>query len=146
MRALWASDGASFEGDFASFTRVSSNPKPPQGQIPIVIGGHSRVACERAGRLGNGFFPGKGSPDELREMIDIVRQTAAAHDRDPYAISITFGSPAIFGDDPVGAAQELAELGVSRVIVPAFLLRKPSERDAMEAFAERVIKPTASIG
>ena len=66
--------------------------------------------------------------------------------RDPYAISITFGSPAIFGDDPVGAAQELAELGVSRVIVPAFLLRKPSERDAMEAFAERVIKPTASIG
>ena len=146
MRALWASDGASFEGDFASFTRVSSNPKPPQGQIPIVIGGHSRVACERAGRLGNGFFPGKGSPAELREMIDIVRQTAAAHDRDPDAISITFGSPAIFGDDPVGAAQELAELGVSRVIVPAFLLRKPSERDAMEAFAERVIKPTASIG
>ena len=79
-------------------------------------------------------------------MIDIVRQTAAAHDRDPDAISITFGSPAIYGDDPVGAVQELAELGVSRVIVPAFLLRKPSEREAMEAFAERVIKPTASIG
>src|SRR3954464_2970885 len=29
MRALWASDGASFHGEFASFERVSSNPKPP---------------------------------------------------------------------------------------------------------------------
>ena len=146
MRALWASDGATFEGDFASFTHVSSNPKPPQGQIPIVVGGHSRAACERAGRLGDGFFPGQGSPTELGDMIDIVRQTAAAHGRDGGAIEVTAGSPAIFGDDPVGAAQELAELGVTRIVVPGFVLRKPSEREAMQAFAERVITPTAAVG
>ena len=142
MRALWASDGATFDGEFASFTRVSSNPKPARGTIPIVIGGHSRAACERAGRLGDGFFPGKGSPAELREMVDIVRQTAAASGRDPEAIEVSAGSPAIFGDDPVGAAQELAEIGVGRIVVPGFLLRKPSEREAMGAFAERVIAPT----
>ena len=146
MRALWASDGASFEGEFASFTRVSSNPKPRQGQIPIVVGGHSRAACERAGRLGDGFFPGKGDAHELREMVDIVRQTAAAHDRDPQAIEISAGSPAVFGDDPVAAAQELADIGVSRIVVPGFLVRKPTEREAMQAFAERVIAPTASVG
>ncbi|HMK12728.1 MAG TPA: LLM class F420-dependent oxidoreductase [Acidimicrobiales bacterium] len=145
MRALWASDGATYEGDFAAFTRVSSNPKPAQGTIPIVVGGHSRAACERAGRLGDGLFPGKGTPAELREMVDIVRQTAAGCGRDPEAIEVTAGSPAIFGDDPVGAAQELAEIGVRRIVVPAFLLRKPSERDAMAAFAERVIAPTASV-
>ncbi len=145
MRALWASDGATYEGDFASFTRVSSNPKPAQGSIPIVVGGHSRAACERAGRLGDGFFPGKGSPAELREMVDVVRQTAAAHDREPEAIQVSAASAAIFGDDPVGAAQELADIGVSRIVIPGFLVRKPSVRDAMDAFAERVIRPTASV-
>jgi alkanesulfonate monooxygenase SsuD/methylene tetrahydromethanopterin reductase-like flavin-dependent oxidoreductase (luciferase family) len=111
-----------------------------------VVGGHSRAAAERAGRLGDGFFPGKGTPAELREMIDIVHQSAAKHDRDPSAIEVTAGSPATFGDDPVGAAEEMASVGVSRIMVPAFLLVKPSETDAMEAFAERVIRPTASIG
>jgi probable F420-dependent oxidoreductase len=142
MRALWAGDGASFDGEFASFSRVSSNPKPAQGTIPIVVGGHSRAAAERAGRLGDGFVPGKGSPAELAEMIDIVRQTAAAHDREPSAIEITAGSPGIFGDDPIGAAQELASLGVSRIMVPAFTLMKG---DAMAAFAERVVRPAATV-
>ena len=122
--------------------RVSSNPKPAQGMIPIVVGGHSRAAAERAGRLGDGFVPGKGSPAELAEMIDIVRQTAAAHDRDPSTIEITAGSPGVFGDDPIGAAQELASLGVSRIMVPAFTLMKG---DAMAAFAERVVRPAATV-
>ena len=33
------------------------------------------------------------APAELREMIDIVRQTAADHGRDPEAIEVTAGSP-----------------------------------------------------
>ena len=83
MRALWASDGASFDGEFASFTACVVEPEAAAGAMPIVVGGHSPCRCERAGRLGDGFFPGKGSPAELAELIDIVRQTAAAHDRDP---------------------------------------------------------------
>ncbi len=145
MRALWTSDGASFEGDFANFTRVSSNPKPAQGLIPIVIGGHSRAACERAGRLGNGFFPGRGSPAEMVEMIDIVRQTAAAHNRDPQAIEVSAGTATIFGDDPVGAAEELAAIGVSRIVIPGFAMMKPNAREAMDGFAARVIGPTAAV-
>src|SRR5262245_18562692 len=86
MRALWAGDGATYQGEFAAFDRVSSNPKPAQSTIPIVIGGHSRAAAERAGRLGDGFFPGRGTPSELAELMDIVRQVAADHGRDPSAI------------------------------------------------------------
>src|SRR6186713_2009154 len=58
LRALWSADHASYSGRFAEFSNVSSNPKPAQGLVPIVIGGHSRAAAERAGRLGDGFFPG----------------------------------------------------------------------------------------
>ncbi|MEZ5258394.1 MAG: LLM class F420-dependent oxidoreductase [Ilumatobacteraceae bacterium] len=145
MRALWASDHADYSGEFASFSNVSSNPKPVNGTVPFVIGGHSKAAARRAGRLGDGFFPGKGSPAELAELIDIVRQTAADAGRDPEAIEITASSGGIFGSDPVAAAEEMAALGVSRLMVPAFLMMKPSEAEAMNGFAERVIAPTAGI-
>lgn len=143
MRALWAGDHADHHGEFVQFADVSSNPKPVAGTVPFVIGGHSAAAARRAGRLGDGFFPGKGSPAELAELFDIVRQTAADAGRDPAAIEFTAGSPAIFGADPLGGVEEMAALGVGRIIVPGFVLTRPSEAEAMEAFAERVIRPSA---
>jgi probable F420-dependent oxidoreductase len=146
MRELWASDDASYDGEFVSFDNVSSNPKPHEGTVPFVIGGHSAAAAKRAGRLGDGFFPGKGSIAELSEMIDIVRQTAAEHDRDPDAIEITAAHPGLFGDDPVAAAQELASIGVSRTIAPAFMLlgSEGVEAKATE-LAEKIIAPIADV-
>lgn len=146
MRALWAGDDASYQGEFVNFTDVSSNPKPPGGSIPFVIGGHSNAAAKRAGRLGDGFFPGKGSIAELTEMIDVVRQSAADHGRDAGAIEITAAHPGIMGDDPVGAAQELASIGVTRTILPAFLLlgSEGAEAKATE-LAERVVGPIADV-
>ncbi len=146
MRALWASDNATFDGRFAAFQNVSTNPKPLAGEVPIIVGGHSRAAARRAGWLGNGFFPGKGSIDELRELIDVVRQTAADAGRDPAAIEMTAGHPGLFGDDPVAAAEELASIGVSRTIVPAFLLTKGPAAEMAEGVAERILRPCAHIG
>jgi probable F420-dependent oxidoreductase len=146
MRALWAGDDASFDGEFVSFSDVSSNPKPANGSVPFVIGGHSTAAAKRAGRLGDGFFPGKGSIAELSEMIDVVRQTAADHDRDAAAIEITAAHPGLFGDDPVGAAQELSDIGVSRTIIPAFLLLGSEGAEAKAAqLAETIIGPIADV-
>ena len=146
MRALWASDDASYDGEFVAFENVSSNPKPDTGSVPIVIGGHSVAAAKRAGRLGDGFFPGKGSIAELTEMIDIVHQSAAEHDRDPDAIEITAAHPGLFGGDPVGAAQELASIGVSRTIAPAFMLLGSEGVGAKAAeMAERIVAPIADV-
>ncbi|WP_420451134.1 LLM class F420-dependent oxidoreductase [Ilumatobacter sp.] len=146
MRALWAGDGASHDGEFTSFHDVSSNPKPPGGRVPIVVGGHSDAAARRAGRLGDGFFPGKGTIDELRRMIDVVHQTAADHDRDPSAIEITAAHPGLFGDDPVGAAEELASVGVSRTIAPAFMLLGGDGVDAKaDQLAETIVAPIADV-
>jgi probable F420-dependent oxidoreductase len=146
MRELWAGDDASYDGEFVSFDNVSSNPKPDGGTVPFVIGGHSAAAAKRAGRLGDGFFPGKGSIAELTEMIDIMRQTAAEHDRDADAIEITASHAGLFGEDPVGAAQELASIGVSRTIAPAFMLlgSEGVEVKATE-MAEKIIAPIAGV-
>lgn len=145
MQALWTSDEASFSGEFASFNNVSSNPKPVGGEIPIVVGGHTKVAARRAGRLGHGFFPGKGDLGQLAELFDIARQTAANAGRDPQAIELTAPHPGIFGDDPVGAAEELASLGVSRTTIPAFMMAKGSPADRAAEIAERIIAPCADI-
>jgi probable F420-dependent oxidoreductase len=138
MRAVWAEDHVDFQGEFASFSGVSVNPKPAGATVPITVGGHSAAAARRAGRLGDGFFPAKG---DIPELIDIMRQTAADAGRDGAAITVSTGSAGVFGDDPVGAVQELADQGVDRVIVPAFAFWKdPAE--LLAGFGERVIAPT----
>lgn len=135
MRRLWDADNAEFHGEFADFARISVNPKPVHGRVPIHVGGHSRAAAERAGRIGDGFFPGKGN---IVELVDMMRQAAAAADRDPASIEVTFGNAEVLGSDPVGAVEELASAGVSRVIVPSFLyLGNPA--DDLAGFGERVI-------
>lgn len=135
MRTLWSGDGVSYEGEFVNFENISSNPKPANGTVPIHIGGHSRAAAERAGRMGDGFFPGKG---DVAELLEIARQTAADHGRDPAALDMTASHPGIFGEDPAAAVEEAASWGVDRLVVPAFLFLGDTEAK-MAAFAERVM-------
>ena len=141
MRTLWGGNSVSFDGDFVSFSGVSSNPKPVNGSVPIVIGGHSEAAARRAGRLGDGFWPGKGDLDHL---LDVMRREAEAHDRDPEAIEVTWAGDLTAGEDPVTAAAALAAKGVSRVIVPSFLFWRDPE-GSLAAFGESVVAPLADL-
>lgn len=139
MRALWTEDEASYSGEFSSFDKVVSRPKPEQGSVPIVVGGHSEAAARRAGRLGDGFFPGKGSNEELRSLFDLMRKTALEHDRDPDAIEITTGGAAAFAPDPTEALGELADMGVSRVVIPPLSFDPDGIGAALEQFGQNVI-------
>ena len=78
--------------------------------MPIHVGGHSKAAARRAGRLGDGFFPARGNPTEL---VELARQSAAEAGRDPQSLEITLSCPA-----DVQELAALAELGVDRVLVP----------------------------
>jgi probable F420-dependent oxidoreductase len=135
MRTLWSGDGVSYEGEFINFENISSNPKPVNGTVPIHIGGHSEAAAKRAGRMGDGFFPGKG---DVARLLDIARQTAADHGRDPAALDMTAGHSGIFGKDPKGAVEEAASWGVNRLIVPAFMFMGDTE-EKLGAFAAEVM-------
>lgn len=73
-------------------------------------------------------------------MLDMVHQAAAAADRDPSSIDITYGDASIFGDDPLGAVQELADKGVDRVIIPSYMFLSDTTA-ALAAFGESVIAP-----
>jgi probable F420-dependent oxidoreductase len=142
VRTLWAADHVAHDGRFVSFRGVSSNPKPPRGGVPITIGGHTDAAAARAGRLGDGFFPAKGSPARLAELFAIVDESASSAGRDPAAIERSASHAAFLGRDHAAmraATAELAALGVGRVIVPAFCFARDPEA-AFAAFAEHVVE------
>ncbi|HWL44629.1 MAG TPA: LLM class F420-dependent oxidoreductase [Ilumatobacter sp.] len=140
LRKAWSANEIAHESEFFSFADVSVNPKPVGGTIPIHVGGHSDAAAKRAGRLGDGFFPGR-SGDRLAELIDIMRQTAADAGRDPEAIEVSAFAEGLLGTDPLAAVGEAAASGVDRLIAPAFVhWRDPAE--SLAAFGETTIAPS----
>jgi probable F420-dependent oxidoreductase len=139
LRALWTQSPATHEGTYSSFTNVYSHPQPAQAKLPIVVGGHSEAAARRAGRLGDGFFPGRGSHEELAALLDVMRASAVEHGRDPDAIEVTTGGNGVLGSKALDEAKALADLGVSRVIIPPLAFDPEGQRTAFAKYADEVI-------
>ncbi len=110
LRALWSMDVPTYEGKYVSFRNAYMRPKPTNGTVPIIIGGHSKAAARRAGRMADGFFPARGASEEL---LALVRDSAIEAGRDPKDVEITASMPEDLADLPALAAR-----GVSRVLVP----------------------------
>lgn len=121
LRTLWAEDEASFDGRFTSLDRALMFPKPVQRiegrpAVPILVGGHSEAAARRAGRLGDGFFPARATPDDLGPLLEVVRASAREAGRDPSSIEITAGN--VFDLDQ---ARRFEDLGADRLMCPLML-------------------------
>jgi probable F420-dependent oxidoreductase len=138
LRALWSQSPATYDGEFASFKDVHCEPRPPAGSIPVVIGGHSPAAARRAGRLGDGFFPGRAG-GKLRELIAIARRAATDAGRDPADLEITAPADAAFFADPAAGVAAYEELGIGRVIVPPLSFNPTKVSDALARFGQDVI-------
>jgi probable F420-dependent oxidoreductase len=138
LRLLWAGgeDGVSFHGEFFDFGGVCSFPKPyGVTRLPIHVGGSSRAAARRAGRRGDGYFPGGAlTPHERGILLDLARSTAIEAGRDPDALEYTrWGSIEM---TPEGV-EAFAAQGVSRIVVGATATDPDQQRDEMSAFAQR---------
>ena len=140
MRALWAGPHAEFHGEFVDFPPVTCSPRPVQSSIPILVGGDTDVAIRRAARLADGYFPGEGDPERLAALIARVREAAEREGRDPASIEIN----AMFTNlgDPARGVEQMIELGVGRVMLPAFFYAGPGGLDRLDEFGEQVIGPT----
>lgn len=118
MRALWTEDKASVHNTYVSFDNCISRPRPVDRSVPIVIGGHTAPAARRAARIGNGFFPGSGSLTDLATAFDTMRAECAVLGRDPDEIELSAGGGGRSFDELCTRVERLAELGVSRVMLP----------------------------
>jgi probable F420-dependent oxidoreductase len=135
LRVLWQDAEPTFHGRYANFERAKLYPKPAQGTVPIVVGGHTKAAARRAGRLGDGFFPGRG---DTHELIEVARAAAKDAGRDPFALEITCGA----SPDP-DAINKLADDGVARVVVPGFGSSAEQYKQLLGAFADNVMSKVA---
>ena len=138
LRALWRDAEPTFHGRFVDFERAKSYPKPVQASVPIAIGGHTEAAARRAGRLGDEFFPGVASLEQLTRLLDVMRAAAKDAGRDPHAIGVTAG-----GAMDLEGVKRLADLGVTRVVVPNLGGDPETWKSTLGAFAESVIAKVA---
>jgi len=138
MRTLWSGPEVEFHGEFVDFPPVTCSPRPIQSSIPILVGGDSDVAVRRAARLADGYFPGEGDVERLGGLIQRVRQAAEDAGRDPDSIEIN----AMFSTQmthPAAGVEKFVELGVGRIMVPAFFFAGPGGLDRMDEFAATAI-------
>lgn len=139
LRAAWTEDPASHDSVFQPFKDVHVRPAPVQsGGVPIVIGGHTPAAARRAGRLGDGFFPARGDLDSLPGLLREMRDTAAAHGRDPNSIEVTTG-----GAMDLDGVRRYADAGVHRLVIPPLAFDPAGLRDGLARFHDAVISKLA---
>lgn len=135
LRVLWRDDEATYSGRYVNFDHLKSYPKPPQGSIPIAVGGHSAAAARRAGRLGDEFFPGVQTFDELQSLVEMMRSAAEEAGRDADQIGVTAGAGAT-GPEEI---KRLSEIGVTRVVIPNLGGDPEKWKTRLGGFGETVI-------
>jgi len=137
IRRLWEAQPQPFEGRFFRWGPVESNPKPVQKPgVPIIIGGHVEKAARRAARFGDGFFPGRARTDDLKQLLDALRDECQKIGRSADAIEITVGAPATLTRDQL---RQFRDMGVSRVVIPPPGFDRESLVRGLETIAEQII-------
>lgn len=87
LRASWSDSSIDYEGEHFVSRAMAMEPKPPQGGgIPLWIGGGSRAALRRAGRVGDGWMASGMLGDQAATAIGDVRRYAEEAGRDPGAL------------------------------------------------------------
>jgi probable F420-dependent oxidoreductase len=88
MRALWSGDIAKFRGSFYEIPPGRQDPPPVQRPgPPILLGGMSRPAMERAGRIADGWVTASSANlSTIAESAKIVQEAASGAGRAPVRI------------------------------------------------------------
>jgi probable F420-dependent oxidoreductase len=140
LRALWCAEGdlVEFHGEFHDIPPMDPEPRPVQRPIPILVGGHSDVALERAARIGDGWIAAAMSPAPLAEHWGKVRAAAEGHDRDPDALLFAGAMRPVRDVSQVDAIAEYAAVGVHHLIVDLYVPSRDAVFDELRRFAAEV--------
>ena len=95
LRAIWTEEGphVEFHGEFWDIPPMDPEPRPVQRPIPIIVGGHTEPALDRAARIGDGWITSSMSADRLAELRAQLHEACDRHDRDPSGLLIYCAAP-----------------------------------------------------
>ena len=133
LRAIWTAPGThvEFHGEFWDVPPMDPEPQPVQQPIPILVGGHSDAAIDRAARLGDGWIAAGMSSERLADLLPKLRLAAERHGRDPSSVLVYCGARP--GKATLDDLRRYEELGVHSVEVALETV------DDLERFADEVL-------
>jgi probable F420-dependent oxidoreductase len=139
LRALWTEATPSYHGRHFDFDAVHFAPRPATvPHPPILLGGDSDRALERAARLGDGWISG-GTASDVAAIEATVTKLRGLRARSaattPFDITVLLARPTV--DD----LTRLEALGVDRVVTIPWD-RGRDAIPALEAFAETAMART----
>jgi len=104
LRTLWADEVSSHQGEFYTIPAGRQDPRPVQRPgPPVLLGGMSRPAMERAGRIAEGWITSsRADLSKIREAAEVISGAAAAAGRDPDAVRIICRGVVLAGDEAKG--------------------------------------------
>jgi probable F420-dependent oxidoreductase len=126
-KRLWTEDVVEHHGEFFDFAPVMFEPKPVQKpHPPILIGGESERALERAARLGDGWIGMRHTPESAALQVKKLRELQGSAP----SLQITCSGSVNQPDDVTA----WSEAGVDRLIVTPWR-RSPEAIESMKRFA-----------
>jgi probable F420-dependent oxidoreductase len=144
LRALWADqpEGVTHRGEFFRFENAVCSPKPVAGEhLPVHIGGHSKAAARRAGRLGDGFQPLGVTGTRLDGLLSLMHDEASAAGRNPADIEVSLGHSVTKID--AERAEKLTAQGAHRLVLAMPPITDIEQaKDELSSCAQRLLLPT----
>jgi probable F420-dependent oxidoreductase len=104
LRTLWADEVSSFDGEFYTIPPGRQDPRPVQRPgPPVLLGGMSRPAMERAGRIADGWVTSsRADLSKIGEAVAVIGEAAQAAGRDPAAVRIVCRGVVLAGAPAAG--------------------------------------------
>jgi probable F420-dependent oxidoreductase len=104
LRTLWSQGVSSFDGEFYTIPAGRQDPRPVQRPgPPVLLGGMSRPAMERAGRLADGWITSsRADLSAIGAAAAVIREAASAAGRDPEAVRIICRGVVLAGAEAKG--------------------------------------------
>jgi probable F420-dependent oxidoreductase len=104
LRAVWSGSPTSFDGEFYAWEEAGFLPAPTK-PIPLIVGGHSDAALERAARLADGWAVvtgrGQGSGlDAADKRLQVLDGYLEKNGRSRSEFQLLYQNPLWFSDHP----------------------------------------------
>lgn len=144
LRGLATGEPVTFDGEFFQLDQALIVP-PPSPSIPIIVGGRSSAAVQRAARYGDGWIGIWVSDRRFASVVEQIEGAAVEAGRPDtsweHAMYVWCG----FGDDPTAAEARLARAMEGFYQIPFSNFAKYSPAGSPERVAE-FLAPYAAAG
>jgi probable F420-dependent oxidoreductase len=94
MKAIWAEDEASYDGEHVHFERIWCWPKPlQQPHPPVLVGGNGEKVLDRVLSFGDEWMPNRVRTEDLGRRIGELNARASEAGRAPIPVTIAGARP-----------------------------------------------------